>query len=134
MPDSLIKEKWNELPEKFQTLQQMYGRNEEGCGATVGLMPRCDFACRGCYLGEEANHIPAASLEEIKGQMRLLRTYLGKWGNLQLTDGEMTLRDPEEILSILYYAKEIELVPIVMTHGDHFRRDPEFLYLSLIHI
>ena len=128
MPGSLLKKKWEELPAEFQTLQQMYGRNEEGCGATVGAMPRCDFACRGCYLGEEANHIPAASLEEIKGQMRLLRTYLGKWVNLQLTDGEITLRDPEEILSILHYAKEIELVPIIMTHGDHFRKNPEFLY------
>ncbi len=128
MSSSLLKQKWDQLPAEFQTLQQMYGLNEEGCGATVGAMPRCDFACRGCYLGKEANQIPAASLEEIKGQMRLLRTYLGKWGNLQLTDGEITLRDPEEIISILNYAKEIELVPIIMTHGDHFRRDPEFLY------
>ena len=144
----LLRSKWLELPEKFQTLQQMYGRNEEGCGATVGVMPRCDFACKGCYLGKEANHIPPDSMEAIKSQLRLLRSYLGKWGNLQLTDGEVTLRDESELIEILRYAHEIELIPMIMTHGDSFRRDPEFLYrlvkegylrevsfhLSLIHI
>jgi len=29
-------------------------------------MPRCDFAYRGCYLGEGANQVPALPLDEIK--------------------------------------------------------------------
>lgn len=66
----------------------MLGRGGNGCGATIGAMPRCDFACVGCYLGEEANRIPPAPLAEIKAQMRALRPTLGNAGNLQLTDGE----------------------------------------------
>ncbi len=128
MKKSSLKQKWLELPEKFRTLQQMYGRNEEGCGATIGVMPKCDFACRGCYLGKEANHIPMDSIDSIKSQLRQLREYLGRWGNLQLTDGEVTLRDEKDLIEILRYANEIELIPMIMTHGDHFRKNPELLY------
>ena len=93
LPESraLLRQSWDSLPADHRTLHQMYGRQGNACGATLGAMPRCDFACRGCYLGEEANHIPAAPVEEIRRQMRLLRTALGPNGNLQLTDGENTI-------------------------------------------
>ena len=85
-------------------------------------MPRCDFACRGCYLGDEANRIPAESVDGIKAQMRALRPILGPAGNLQLTDGEVTLRRPEEVIELLRYARTLDLIPMLMTHGDSFRR------------
>ena len=115
------------LPEKFRFPAQMYGLHGEGCSATIGLMPRCDFACRGCYLGEEANKIPATSLDAIKAQMRALRQQVGRWGNIQLTDGEITLRPEEDLLELIRYAREIQLLPMVMTHGDTFRRKPGML-------
>ncbi|MEM7390794.1 MAG: radical SAM protein [Verrucomicrobiota bacterium] len=130
---ALLEEKWAALPEALRNDHQMYGRNEEGCGATIGLMPRCDFACRGCYLGDDANRTPADSLENIKHQMRELREYLGKWGNLQLTDGEITLRSEEEIVEILRYAREVELIPMIMTHGETFLRNPELLVRLIRH-
>ena len=107
--------------------RQMLGRGGNGCGATIGAMPRCDFACRGCYLGEDANRTPPASVEAIKAQMRALRPALGNGGNLQLTDGEVTLRPVEELLDLLRYARELRLVPMLMTHGDTFRRRPGLL-------
>ena len=115
------------LPAKFRTPQQMYGLHGEGCAATMGAMPRCDFACRGCYLGEEANQVPAQSLDDIKAQMRVLRKQVGRWGNLQLTDGEVTLRPVDDLVELLRYAREIELLPMLMTHGDAFRRQPDLL-------
>ncbi|MBK8248655.1 MAG: radical SAM protein [Gemmatimonadetes bacterium] len=114
------------LPQ-FRTPQQMLGRQGNGCGATIGAMPRCDFACRGCYLGDEANRIPAASVEEVKAQMRALRPLLGNAGNLQLTDGEVTLRPAGEIVELLQYATSLGLIPMLMTHGDSFRRQPGLL-------
>ena len=114
------------LPQ-FRTPQQMLGRQGNGCGATMGAMPRCDFACRGCYLGDEANRIPAAGVEEVKEQMRALRPLLGNAGNLQLTDGEVTLRPAEEVIELLQYATALGLVPMLMTHGDTFRRQPGLL-------
>ena len=105
----------------------MFGRQGNGCGATIGAMPRCDFACRGCYLNAEANRVPAESVGAIKAQMRLLRPVLGHAGNLQLTDGEVTLRPVEEIVELLRYARSLDLIPMLMTHGDSFRRRPGLL-------
>jgi hypothetical protein len=118
---------WDSLPERFRTKQQMFGRQGNCCGATLGTLPRCDFACTGCYLGEGANHVPPLSVSEIKAQMRALRPLLGNNGNLQLTDGEVTLRDEDELCELLRYADEVGHVPMLMTHGDSFRRRPGLL-------
>jgi 7,8-dihydro-6-hydroxymethylpterin dimethyltransferase len=129
---ALLATNWYALPEPLRTKQQMLGVQGNGCGATIGVMPRCDFACRGCYLGEAANRIPAEPVEAIMAQMRALRPTLGPDGNLQLTDGEVTLRPPEDVIALLQYAHSLELVPMLMTHGDSFRRRPGLLerYLS----
>ncbi len=129
---ALLKRNWETLPTALRTSQQMLGVQGNGCGATIGAMPRCDFACRGCYLGEAANRIPALPVSAIKQQMNELRPILGPDGNLQVTDGEVTLRPPEEVIELLQHAHALELVPMLMTHGDSFRRRPGLLerYLS----
>ena len=124
---ALLADNWARLPEALRTPRQMLGRQGNGCGATIGAMPRCDFACRGCYLGDGANKVPAAGMEELKAQMRALRPILGPAGNLQLTDGEVTLRDADEVIELLQYARSLELIPMLMTHGDSFRRRPGLL-------
>ena len=124
---ALLDANWQTLPESLRTKKQMLGVQGNGCGATIGAMPRCDFACRGCYLGEAANRIPAQPVEAIKAQMRALRPLLGPDGNLQITDGEVTLRPPEDVVDLLQYAHSLELVPMLMTHGDSFRRRPGLL-------
>ena len=124
---ALLAANWNALPQHLRTKEQMLGVQGNGCGATIGAMPRCDFACRGCYLGEAANRVPAEPVEAIKAQMRALRPTLGPDGNLQLTDGEVTLRPPDEVIELLQYAHSLELVPMLMTHGDSFRRRPGLL-------
>ena len=118
---------WQSLPERFRTKQQMFGKQGNCCGATIGALPRCDFACTGCYLGEGANHVPPLSVDAIKAQMRALRPLLGNNGNLQLTDGEVTLRAEDELVELLRYADEVGHVPMLMTHGDSFRRRPGLL-------
>jgi hypothetical protein len=121
------------LPAELQAPHQMLGRQGRACGATIGAMPRCDFACRGCYLGDDANRIPPASVDAVKRQMDALRPALGRWGNLQLTDGEVTLRDEAELVELLRYAAAIELTPMLMTHGDAFRRRPGLLERLMVH-
>ena len=124
---ALLQKNWESLPADLRTSQQMLGVQGNGCGATIGAMPRCDFACRGCYLGEAANRIPAEPVDAIMAQMDALRPVLGPDGNLQLTDGEVTLRPPEEVIALLQHAHSLELVPMLMTHGDSFRRRPGLL-------
>jgi len=118
---------WSRLDPRFRTPNQMYGRHEEGCGATIGVMPKCDFACRGCYLGADANRTPALPVADVKAQLDLLRAELGPWGNVQLTDGEVALRPAEEVIEILRHARDIGLIAMLMSHGDGFLRDPSLL-------
>jgi Radical SAM superfamily len=118
---------WARVPAHLRVARQMLGRAGNGCGATIGAMPRCDFACSGCYLGEGANRVPALSLGEVKDQIRQLRPALGHAGNLQLTDGEITLRPEDEVIELLRFARSLDLIPMLMTHGDAFRRRPSLL-------
>ena len=113
----LLRRAWGGLPLALRSPRQMLGRSSTGCGATIGVMPRCDFACSGCYLGDEANRADPLPLEAIKAQMRQLRSHLGDCGNLQLTDGEVTLRPVDEVVELLRYARSIGLIPMLMTLG-----------------
>jgi molybdenum cofactor biosynthesis enzyme MoaA len=123
----ILAERWAELDPALRLPGQGLGQKATGCGATVGIKPRCDFACTGCYLGSEANRIPALPKEAIYRQLDELRRYLGPKSNVQITDGEVTLLPVEELTAILRYAKEIGVIPMVMTHGDQFRRKPGLL-------
>ena len=118
---------WARVPPSLRTPRQFLGRQYAGCGALIGAMPRCDFACRGCYLSDGANRIPAASLEEIDRQLRSLRSWLGEGGGVQITDGEVALRDRDELLWIVKRARALGLIPMLFTHGDGVLRDPSLL-------
>jgi MoaA/NifB/PqqE/SkfB family radical SAM enzyme len=118
----VLAQAWANLPDTLRIPTQFLGRQYAGCGGTIGVMPRCDFSCRGCYLGADANHIRPRPVEEVKAQMRAIRRWLGPAGNIQLTDGEVTLRVEAELVELVAYAREIGLVPMLMSHGETFRR------------
>jgi hypothetical protein len=90
-------------------------------------MPRCDLSCQGCYLSEDSEKAPASPLGEIKQQLRMLAEWLGPAGNLQLTDGEVTLRPEDEIVDLIASARAMGLVPMLMTNGETLRRRPGML-------
>ncbi len=123
----ILTERWAELDPALRLPGQGLGQKATGCGATVGIQPRCDFSCTGCYLGQEANQIPALPTAAILRQLDDLRRWLGPKSNVQVTDGEVTLRPVEELTEILRYARSIGVIPMVMTHGDNFRRQPGLL-------
>jgi MoaA/NifB/PqqE/SkfB family radical SAM enzyme len=123
----LMRARWESLDPRWRTLGQGLGQQATGCGATIGVHPRCDFACTGCYLGAEANRVRPIGLEQTFRQLDQLRAWLGPKGNAQITDGEVTLLPAEGLVAILRYARRIGLIPMVMTHGDTFRRQPGLL-------
>ena len=114
----LLRRRWNRLDARWRVEAQGYGQQATGCGATVGIQPRCDFDCTGCYLGEGANRVAPLRLEEIFRQLDRLRDHLGPKGNVQITDGEVTLLPREDLAAILRHARSIGLIPMLMTHGD----------------
>ena len=123
----ILADRWAGLDPALRLPGQGLGQKATGCGATIGIQPRCDFSCTGCYLGHEANHIPSLPTEAILRQLDELRRWLGPKSNVQITDGEVTLRPVEELTGILRYARSIGIIPMVMTHGDNFRRQPGLL-------
>jgi hypothetical protein len=122
-----LRRAWARVPPALRTPTQFLGRQYAGCGATIGMLPRCDFNCRGCYLGEQANAAAAQPVAEIKRQLEGIRAWLGEGGNVQLTDGEVTLRPADELIELIRHARALRLVPMLMTHGDTFRRRPDLL-------
>jgi hypothetical protein len=124
---AILEERWAGLDPALRLPGQGLGQKATGCGATLGIQPRCDFACTGCYLGQEANHTPALPTAAVLRQLDELRRWLGPKSNVQITDGEVTLRPAEELTEILRYARSIGVVPMVMTHGDNLRRRPGLL-------
>lgn len=124
---ALLADRWAALDDAVKLPGQGLGRKATGCGATVGIQPKCDFSCTGCYLGAEANQIPALPLDAVLGQLNVLRAYLGPKSNVQITDGEVTLRPEGELIAILRHARKIGVVPMIMTHGDTLRRKPGLL-------
>ncbi|HSS79547.1 MAG TPA: radical SAM protein [Thermoanaerobaculia bacterium] len=123
----ILAERWAGLDPALRLPGQGLGQKATGCGATIGIQPRCDFACTGCYLGAEANRIPALPTAAILRQLDEMRRWLGPKSNVQITDGEVTLRPTGELVEILSYARSIGIIPMVMTHGDNFRRQPGLL-------
>jgi hypothetical protein len=123
----ILAERWEGLDPAVRLPGQGLGQKATGCGATIGIQPRCDFSCTGCYLGRDANHVPALPTGAILRQLDTLRAWLGPKSNVQITDGEVTLRPVEELVEILRYARSIGAIPMVMTHGDSFRRQPGLL-------
>lgn len=123
----LLAAAWARVPGQLRTPTQFLGRQYAGCGATIGAMPRCDFTCTGCYLGKDANRASPRPLHELKQQIRQIRRWLGPAGNLQLTDGELTLRDEDDLVELVSYARRVGLAPMLMTHGETFRRKPGLL-------
>ncbi len=53
----LLRARWDSLDVHWRTPGQGFGQQATGCGATLGVHPRCDFACTGCYLGADANRV-----------------------------------------------------------------------------
>ena len=115
------------LPKSCRGPTQFLGRHYAGCGATIGAMPKCDFSCTGCYLNADANRAKPRPLFEIKEQLQQLRSWLGPCGNVQITDGEVSLREESELIEIIAHARTLGLVPMLMTHGETFRRRPGLL-------
>ncbi len=125
--DDLLRKRWQELPETVRTPQQLAGVGGVACGATWGVMERCNFACTSCYLSDAANRTRPLPFPEVKAQLDALRKHLGPGGKAQITSGEVTLLDKHELGRIVAYARKIGLDPMVMTNGERFLQDRDYL-------
>lgn len=127
-----VRRVWDDLPPEVQTEDQLLGRHSAGCAATYGTMEACNFYCTACYLADEANHTPPLPFAEVKAQLDQIRDYLGPGGSTQITAGEVTLLPCDELIRILQYCRQIELTPMVMTNGQVFLQQPDYLHRLIL--
>ncbi|NKB69919.1 MAG: hypothetical protein GKR89_22835 [Candidatus Latescibacteria bacterium] len=123
----LCRQRWESLPASVRTLQQVAGVGGVACGATHSIMEKCNFACTSCYLSEVANHTEKLPFEKVRQQLDELRRHLGPGGKVQITSGEVTLLEPDELGRIVAYARGIGLDPMVMTNGQRLLQKPDYL-------
>jgi hypothetical protein len=120
LADALAR-RWEELPARVRTPQQMLGRRTAGCEGTHGVFPRCNLACTPCYHSREANRVRvdgAHTLREVDHQMALLRERRGPGQNAQLIGGEVTLLAPDDHAAALQAMIAHGRKPMSMSHGD----------------
>ena len=124
---------WDDLPAEQRGLRhQWLGWMSSGCAATHGVHEGCDFSCTACYLDREANRAEPLPFDAVRRQLDAIRRRMGPLGNVQITAGEVTLLPRERLIRIVRYAQDIGLDPMVMTHGDIFRRDPTYLHSLML--
>ncbi|MFT5260090.1 MAG: hypothetical protein ACI9J2_000674 [Saprospiraceae bacterium] len=127
---ALLKQRWNELPERLKQPNQMVGRHWVQCGYTLGPS-YCSFGCSHCYLPKAANKVPLVSLSQMKRQIEAQRKLMGEGGNLQITgddvvDAYFHAGRPDELIEVLQYATKLGLVPMLMTHGQVLLEQPAY--------
>ena len=121
------RERYEALPDSLKTAEQIIRDSHHSCGATHGVLERCDLACTSCYLGEEANAAEPLPKDAVFRQLDELREFLGPQGKAQITAGEVTLLPRADLGEFVRYAIDIGLDPMVMTHGRRFLEEPEYL-------
>jgi Radical SAM superfamily len=119
--------KWDSLSPELRVPQQAAGKATPSCGATWGVMEKCDFACTSCYLSDLANDTRPLPFEDVKRQLDALRNALGPGGKVQLTSGEVTLLPVADLGRMVSYGRSIDLDVMVMTNGQRLVHHPDYL-------
>lgn len=108
-------------PELREPNQALGTKRTIGCVA-VEVTQRCNLDCSICYLSENSQSTPDLPLDRILRRLDRVREQYGVGTNVQLTGGDPTLRDPDELERIVRHAVALKLVPALFTNGVHASR------------
>ena len=108
---------------KFFVDNQFLGRKRSiGC-VSLEISQRCNLNCSLCYLSENANDVADIPLPELLKRLDEIRINYGVGTNVQISGGDPTLRDRDELLAIVRYARNLGLQPALFTNGIKCPRD-----------
>ncbi len=93
-----------------------------GCVA-LEVTQRCNLDCSICYLSENSESTPDIPLERIMGRIQGIREQYGVGTNVQVTGGDPTLRNHDELVRIVARISELKMVPALFTNGVHATRE-----------
>jgi len=102
--------------------QQMGRRWALGCVA-LEITQRCNLDCSLCYLSENSEAIRDIPLEELFRRIDLIHQHFGAYTNVQVTGGDPTLRQRDELLALVRYIRSLGMQPTLMTNGIKATRE-----------
>lgn len=113
-----MKATWQRLSPEFQVPNQILGTKRSiGCVA-LEITQRCNFDCSICYLSKNSESTPDLSMACIFRRIDRIREDYGVGTNVQITGGDPTLRDHDELEQIVRYVAQQKLTPALFTNGD----------------
>jgi tetraether lipid synthase len=96
--------------------QQMGRRWAIGCVA-LEITQRCNLDCTLCYLSEHSEAVADTPIEEIYRRIDEIYKLYGPNTDVQVTGGDPTLRQRDELISIIQYIKQKNMRSTLMTNG-----------------
>jgi pyruvate-formate lyase-activating enzyme len=108
---------------QFRLPNQVLGTKRTiGCVA-LEVTQRCNLDCSICYLSPNSESTPDIPLETIMHRIQLIRDRYGVGTNVQVTGGDPTLRNHDELVRIVRRLVELKLCPSLFTNGVHATRE-----------
>jgi 7,8-dihydro-6-hydroxymethylpterin dimethyltransferase len=87
-----------------------------GC-ISLEVTQRCNLDCTLCYLSEHSEAVHDFPLEEIFRRIDLIFEHYGRDTDIQISGGDPTLRDHDELEAIVHYIKEKGMRSSLFTNG-----------------
>jgi molybdenum cofactor biosynthesis enzyme MoaA len=105
------------------TPNQLLGRRWPiGCLA-LEVTQRCNLDCAACYLSEHSEGVKDVPLGELFRRIDLIFDHYGPNTNIQVTGGDPTLRNREELLAIVRRISDKGMRPALFTNGIRAKRE-----------
>jgi molybdenum cofactor biosynthesis enzyme MoaA len=104
------------------TANQLIGRRWPiGCVA-LEITQRCNLDCAACYLSEHSESVKDVPLEELFRRIDLIFDHYGPDTNVQVTGGDPTLRQRDELVAIVRRISDKGMRPALFTNGIRAKR------------
>jgi uncharacterized radical SAM superfamily Fe-S cluster-containing enzyme len=90
--------------------QSMGRRWSIGCVA-LEITQRCNLDCTLCYLSDHSEAVKDIPIEAVFERIDMIRAHYGPDTDVQVTGGDPTLRDRDELIAIVRRVRERGCVP-----------------------
>ncbi len=102
---------------------QMLGRRFAiGCVA-LEITQRCNLDCSYCYLSESSEAFKDIPIEEVYRRIDMIHAHYGDNTDVQVTGGDPTLRQRDELIAIVRYIKQKRMRAALFTNGIKASRE-----------
>lgn len=101
---------------QWDAKQNMGRRWAIGCVA-LEITQRCNLDCTLCYLSESSEALKDIPIEEVFRRIDLIHAHYGDGTDIQVTGGDPTLRQRDELVQIVRYIRDKHMRCSLFTNG-----------------